>query len=86
MTTATATASSTPAPPASAHAGHDIADVSISWGAYEVCDTCRQVLAIENYEGDVVWQAGRPGDTAADARHYLGDSMTNNGLTAATVS
>lgn len=69
---------------ASAHTGHDLADVSISWGGYEVCDTCCQVLAIENDEGDIVWQAGRPGDTAADCRHYLGASMTVSGLTPAT--
>lgn len=90
MRIATAFAPSTPAPaststePVSAHAGHAIVDVSISWGGYEYCDPCRQVLAIENYEGDLVWQAGR--DTAADCRHYLGDSMTTNGLTAATAS
>jgi hypothetical protein len=85
MTTSTAPAPSTPTTdPVSAHAGHDVVDVSISWGAYEYCEPCRQVLAIENYEGDVVWQAGR--DTAADCRHYLGASLTNNGLTPGTAS
>lgn len=88
MTTATAPATSTSTTdqtePVSAHAGHEVCDVSISWGGYEYCVPCREVLAIDNYEGDIVWQAGR--DSAADCRHYLGASMTNNGLTAATAS
>lgn len=55
------------------HETHDIVDVSMSWGAYEYCDTCKEVVAIFNCEDETpLWVAG---DSAADCVHYLGNRL-----------